>query len=224
MHAYKFLADGAVAPFTGRSWPAPDARSPGAWMVAPPGDLARYGVHACRIEDLAYWPDDELWLVELGGTVLEEPFQLAASRGRLVRRIDAWNAATAREYAAACAFRARDLAADALSRAGLPLQGAALAACIDLATLEATAATLAGSAPRTEPRGPAAYVAGAAMRARQGRFREAALQHAHLGAALEGSDRGAANERAWQSAWLARGLELEASAAGLEAEGPRSST
>jgi hypothetical protein len=224
MHAYKFLADGAVAPFTGRVWPVPDARSPGAWVVAPPGDLARYGVHACRIEDLAYWPDDELWLVELGGTVLEEPFQLAASRGRLLQRIEAWNVATAREYAAACACRARDLAADALSRAGLTAEGAALAACIDLATLEATAATLAGDASRGEPRGLAAYAAGAALRARQGRFREATLQHAHLGAALEGSDRGAARERAWQSAWLARRLQLHAKPAGFDAEGPRGLT
>ncbi|HEY5675168.1 MAG TPA: hypothetical protein VIR81_00195 [Myxococcales bacterium] len=162
--------------------------------------------------------------MELGGTVLDEPFQLAAARGRLLQRIESWNAATAREYAAACAFRARDLAAEALSRAGLTAESAALAACIDLATLQATAATLAGDAARSEPRGLAAYAAGAAMRAQQGRFREAALQHAHLGAALEGSDRGAASERAWQSAWLARRLQLQTSPAGLEAEAPGRST
>jgi hypothetical protein len=218
MHAYKFLAAGAVGPFTGRPWPAPDARSPGAWIAAPSADLARYGVHACRIEDLAYWPDDELWLVELGGAILEEPFQLAAARGRLVRRVDAWNAGAAREYAGACAWRARDLAAAALARAGLAPQGAALAACLDLGTLEVTATTLAGGAPRGDPRALAAYAGGAALRARQGRFREAALQHAHLGAALEGGDRGAASERAWQSAWLARCLQLQPAPARAEGE------
>src|SRR6266545_1337643 len=57
MIAYKFLTAGAAAPFTGRPWPLPGPRAPGAWIVAPQGDLARYGVHACRVEDLSYWPD-----------------------------------------------------------------------------------------------------------------------------------------------------------------------
>ncbi len=49
----------------------------------------------------------------------------------------------------------------------------------------------------------------AVMRARQGRFPEASLQHAHLGAALATSESGAARERAWQSHWLAVRLDLD---------------
>jgi hypothetical protein len=218
MLAYKFLADGAVAPFTGRRWPLPEARAPGAWVVARPCDLARYGVHACRVEDLAYRLDDELWLVELEDPIARTPFQVVAARGRLPRRITAWNGASSHEYAAACAWRARDLAVEGLVRAGSNAEAAALRACIDLPSLEARANTLAGDATPEEPRGLAAYVAGAALRARQGRFREASLQCAHLGAALARSEAGADQERAWQSQWLGHRLGLREAGArsGLE--------
>src|SRR5919206_1108834 len=114
MRAYKFLSAGAIAPFTGRAWPTPGPHGPGAWIVAAGPDLARYGVHACNADDLAWWPDDELWVVELDGTILRESVQLAAERGRLVERVTAWSPSTAREYAAACAWRARGLVAAAL--------------------------------------------------------------------------------------------------------------
>jgi hypothetical protein len=213
MRAYKFLSAGALAPFTGRPWPVPGRQAPGPWISSPPGNLARYGVHACRVEDLSYWPDDELWLVELGGTILHEAYHLVATHGRLLTRIVEWNTDTAREYAGACAWRARDLASEGLDRAGLRDDSAALRACIDLVSLEATAKRLAGDAPRDEVRGLVAYAAGAAMRARQGRFREASLQCAHLGAALASSEAGAEQERAWQSRWLAHRLDLRELAA-----------
>src|SRR5689334_20688891 len=94
MRAYKFLASGALAPFTGRPWPVPGPETAGAWLLTRAGELARYGVHACRLDDLSYWPDEELWLVELGGTILQEPCQVVASRGRLLQRIAGWNADT----------------------------------------------------------------------------------------------------------------------------------
>jgi hypothetical protein len=213
MLAYKYLSAGAIAPFTGRPWPLPGPRAPGAWIVAPPGDLARYGVHACRLEDLSYWPDEELWLVELEEPIEPMPLHVAAGRGRLLQRITAWNAASAREYAAACAWRARDLAAEALRRAALDAEASALRACIDLVSLQRMAAAIAGDAPRDEPRGLVAYAAGAALRARQGAYPEASLQCAHLGAALAGSEAGAGRERAWQACWLAHRLELHAIAA-----------
>ncbi len=220
MFAYKFLAAGAIAPFTGRHWPLPGARAPGAWLAASSEDLARRGVHACRLEHLSLWPDEELWLVELDGPFITDTCQIIAARGRLLRRVEPWNAATAREYAAACAWRARDLVAEALERAHLPAHAAALRACSDLGSLQEQAAAIAGDAPPEEPRGLAAYAAGSAMRACQGQFPEAALQHAHLGAALERSESGAARERAWQSRWLAVRLELEGAApGGLDALG-----
>ena len=210
MLAFKFLAAGAVAPFTMARWPRPKADGPGEPVVAPPGDLARRGVHACRLEDLAYWPDEELWLVDLGEPVQAGRYGLAAATGRLLRRVEAWDGSAARAYSAACAWRARDLAAAALEVAGLAPDAAALRACPDLAGLQERAAAIAGAAPPEEPRGLAAYVAGAALRAQQGRLPEAALQHAHLGAALAGGEAGAAAERAWQSRWLTERLGLEA--------------
>ena len=51
------------------------------------------------------------------------------------------------------------------------------------------------------------------MRAQQGRFPEASLQHAHLAAALTGSEAGAGLERAWQARWLAGRLEPDTIAA-----------
>lgn len=208
MRAFKFLAAGAVAPFTGRAWPTPSTQGPGAWVVSPQADLARYGVHACRPEHLAYWPDEELWLVEIGGTVVEGPFEIAAAQGRLLARVTGWDAHAAREYANACAWRACDVTADALGQAGMRAERDSLRACLDLATLEATARTLSGDASPGDARGLAAYAAGAAFRARQGRYREAALQCAHLGAAVARSDAGAEGERAWQSEWLVRRLHL----------------
>ncbi len=220
MLAYKFLASGAIAPFTGQPWPLPSAGAPGAWLAAPTEDLARRGVHACRREDLSLWPDEELWLVELEGPFIPDSCLIIAARGRLLRRVEAWNAATAREYAAACAWRARDLVAEALESAHLPVEAATLRACCDLESLQEKASAIAGDAPPEEPRGLAAYAAGSAMRALQGRFPEASLQHAHLGAALAASESGAARERAWQSHWLAVRLELEdAAPGGLDALG-----
>ncbi len=213
MLAYKLLASGAVAPFTGRSWPLPGPGAPGEWIVAPRGDLARCGVHACRVEDLPFWADEELWLIELSEPVLRTQRQLISGRGRLLQRVEAWNADTAREYAAACAWRARELITEHLERAGLVAQIDALLACVDLAGLQACATAIAGDAPPGEPLGLLAYVAGAAMRAQQGRFPEASLQHAHLAAAIAGSEAGAGVERAWQARWLAGRLELDAMAA-----------
>jgi hypothetical protein len=137
---------------------------------------------------------------------VREPVQLVATRGRLLQRITAWNAASSHEYAAACAWRARDLAALALG-GGVLAAANALRACMDLVSLEATAMALAAGG-RSDPRALVAYVAGAAMRARQGRYPEASLQCAHLGAALARHDVGADHERAWQSRWLAHRLQL----------------
>jgi len=213
MIAYKFLAAGAVAPFTGRRWPIPGSTGPGAWLVAEAADLMRYGVHACRTEDLAWWPDDELWIVELGTRIISGAFHVVAARARLLAQVTTWNAEGARQYASACAWRARDLTLEALQRARLEREACALGACIDLVSLEATSTSIAGDAPREEPRGLAAYVAGAALRARQGRYPEASLHCAHLGAAILGSKVGAERERAWQSRWLAERMRLREFAA-----------
>src|SRR5262249_3229698 len=90
--AYKFLRPGGVAPFTSYAWPLPQGEEPGAWVEVETVEPCRRGVHACTRDDLPYWFQDELWEVELDGEVQRVGHKLAARRGRLVRRVDAWNA------------------------------------------------------------------------------------------------------------------------------------
>jgi len=109
--AYKFLAPGAVAPFARLAWPRD-----GGWVEGDPS-LCRSGVHACRFVDLAYWLGPELWEVELDGEIVEGRHKVAASRGRLVRRVQRWNDETRAAFVAACVARGRALGAAALELA-----------------------------------------------------------------------------------------------------------
>lgn len=120
MIAYKFLAAGGRATFSKRDWPLPSSNEPGAWLDAAPGPLAacRNGVHACEARDLAYWLGDELWQVELAGEQISGPQSLIARRGRLVRRIDAWNPTSAGELARVCLQRAERFVADLPAKHG----------------------------------------------------------------------------------------------------------
>jgi hypothetical protein len=68
---------------------------------------SRRGIHACRERDLAHWLDDELWVAELDGTILEEDRMLVASRGRLVSQVGEWDGTAMRELADACVARGR---------------------------------------------------------------------------------------------------------------------
>jgi hypothetical protein len=108
--AFKFLRDGGVAPFTATSWPRPENGDPGQWIDAGGLDMCRRGLHACALEDLPYWFQDELWEVELDGEVQRLGHKVAARRGRLLRRVEAWNADTARSFSLACAERAAAIA------------------------------------------------------------------------------------------------------------------
>lgn len=115
MVAYKFLSPGAVGLFSGFAWPAP-----GEWVDSErPVENCAHGVHALRLEQLLDWVDDELWEVELDGEITEGDGMLVAERGRLVRRLDAWDADAARSFADACSLRSAGFAADALRSAGL---------------------------------------------------------------------------------------------------------
>jgi hypothetical protein len=115
--AYKFLARGAVGPFSGFPWPTPSAGAPGAWVDAVGEGLA-HGVHACRTSDLPFWLEEELWIAELDGEVRATEHQLVASRGRLLEPVVAWRD-VARDFGEDCAatLRAR---VDAAAGAALP--------------------------------------------------------------------------------------------------------
>ena len=111
MKAYKFLREGGVSPFTATCWPLPKEGKPGEWVEAHGVEMCRRGVHACTIEDLPYWFQDELWEVELAGDMQRVGHKVAAARGRLVRRVDGWNPDCARAFSFDCADRAAAIAA-----------------------------------------------------------------------------------------------------------------
>lgn len=107
MIAYKFLRADGSSVFTGFAWPLPAGGGPGAWVDAPL-DPCRSGIHACRVSDLPYWAGRVLYEVELGGDFVEEATKVTASRGRLVRRIPAWDEQRD-AYTRMCADRAHEL-------------------------------------------------------------------------------------------------------------------
>jgi hypothetical protein len=106
--AYKFLHPDGTSLFTGFSWPLPDG-GPGDWVEASP-DPCRSGVHACRTSDLPLWVGRTMYEVELDGEIVEQRTKVVASRGRLIRRIEAWDDEQRDAYTRMCADRASDLA------------------------------------------------------------------------------------------------------------------
>jgi hypothetical protein len=108
MRAYKFLRSDGTGVFTRFAWPLPDD-APGAWVEGDP-DPCRSGIHACRLGDLPYWAGRALYEIELGGDIVEQETKVVASRGRLLRRIEAWDDDFRAVYTRHCADRAHELA------------------------------------------------------------------------------------------------------------------
>ena len=106
---YGFLGKGAVAFLSGFRWPQPVDGEPGRW-VRVDMDAPREVVRGVEVEQLPWWLDDELWEVELDGSLVTDGRAVAADRARLLRRVDAWTPETARELVAACEQRVRELA------------------------------------------------------------------------------------------------------------------
>ena len=106
MNAYKFLDDRGVAPFTGFQWPRA-VGAPGAWVEAERVEACRGGVHACRVRDLPIWMGAQLWEIELEGEIREQERKLVAQRGRLLRRVEAWNSQLLDAFASFCLVRTR---------------------------------------------------------------------------------------------------------------------
>jgi hypothetical protein len=107
--AYKFLRPDGTSAFTGFRWGLPDGE-PGPWVDARV-DPCRSGVHACRASGLPLWVSRVLYEIELGGEIVEARSKLVASRGRLLRRIVAWDDELSDTYTRLCADRAHELAA-----------------------------------------------------------------------------------------------------------------
>jgi hypothetical protein len=197
--AYKFLDEGAVAPFTRIRW------TPGVWMETVESREG-FGIHACRAPDLAWWIGAELWRVELSDPVRERYTQVEASRGKLIDRVAGWSASTRREFGVHCVMRTRDLAAEALHRLGLADLAKRLEGAATLELLrEATAVPL--------PAGFAGEMMGYAQNAclafiHTGNSAESSFIASIAAAAARGDASAFAEERSRQSRWLAELLEL----------------
>jgi hypothetical protein len=100
----KTLAPGGVGRFSGFAWPLPSGPDPGPWVEAQPAVCAA-GIHACEPSQLPRWLDAELWEIELDGPVERTEKKLVAPRGRLLRRIEAWDEAAMRDFGRACRER-----------------------------------------------------------------------------------------------------------------------
>lgn len=110
MIAYKFLRADGTSPFTDFRWELP-ADGPAGWVEGR-ADPCRSGVHACRPGDLPYWAGRALFEIELEGEVVASASKVVAPRGRLLRRLDAWEEEVRGAYQAMCAERAHRLAAE----------------------------------------------------------------------------------------------------------------
>jgi hypothetical protein len=110
---YKFLRQGAIAPFSGHEW------REGEWVTVS-GELeaCSNGVHVCRRRDLPYWLADELWLVDVDGERLELGQKLVVRRAQLRSRVKDWPNPVARDFALDCVWHVRDLAVRELERNG----------------------------------------------------------------------------------------------------------
>jgi hypothetical protein len=130
--------------------------------------------------------------------------KVMAPRGRLLRRVDAWDPACAQRFADACAERARDHAATALDRTGASELAAHLRRP---GTPRELREIVLGAAPPEEARVPVAMAGDAARRALGGAAVVAAYIAAHVAAKVDGPEAMDA-ERAWQSQWLRAALAL----------------
>src|SRR5215813_99273 len=197
--AWKFLSPGRVAPFGGVQWPEPGPASPGPWF-RPPGRE----VYACRIVDLPWWLDAELWEVELENPVSTLESQLVAPAGRLLRRIASWDASALNAYSAACALRVRDLAVGVLREEGRATEAEALGRPTDLLELARVARGFSTEASTRRGANLAGYLAESATRASQGAGAAAANIAANAAVSARRQPSAFDLEREWQAWWIAR--------------------
>lgn len=208
MKAYKFFRAGRVAPFSEVVWPEEG------WVGADGAlETCRSGVHACRLDQIAYWLGEELWEVELEGEVAETDLKVVAPRGRLVRQVRAWDDDARREFAAECVRRAAGYAGAELREQGITAEADVLEQATDIDGF-AERAREAGEAAAEAGAGDAvdlaAFVADAAGYANAGDTPGAAFVAAHAARvhAPPGVDDPFAAERQEQARWLVARLGL----------------
>lgn len=216
MILYKFLRKGAIGPYSGFPWPTPIKGIPGEWVdVEGELRLASNAIHACRVDQLPYWLDAELWEIELDGPVEEAERHVFGRRGRLIRRIDGWTKETAVEIARSCAERSRVHAIGVLRAHGVDEQARALGESLGPEGLMASGYRAAGVVPApladvvldAADTGFAVHSGmGACLAAYLAARTARSAANANSGSA-EDADRA---ERRWQARWLADNLSLTA--------------
>jgi hypothetical protein len=113
MNAYKFTYTNGVV-IDDFIWPLPTADGPGEWAEVGKRakrpltlhDLCTFRVlHAVDTDHLLDWVRPELYEIEIDETrgVIVGPNKIGFRRGRLLRRIEGWNNANLRHFAADCA-------------------------------------------------------------------------------------------------------------------------
>ena len=211
MIVYKCLRQDGVGRYSGFRWPRPAPHRAGHWVeVEGPLHLATNGIHACRIEQLPWWLDSELWEFELGEPVQHAEHSLLGRRGRLLRPIDAWNEAAAHAFMQACAEGSWTHAANALRRHGKQDRADALATG-GPDPLAATAAAEDLPAPLTEvllATADVAFASGARMSACLVAFLAARVARGAAAAVDEDALDAELSERRRQARWLAERLGL----------------
>lgn len=202
--AFVFLAPGGAPRFSEAPWPLPAGEAPGAWLMPAAGHVAGAGVRACRLAHLPFWLGPELWRAELDGPVIERALEIEAPRGRLLSRVEAWDAVAAQAFAERCAGLVRELVLGALERRGFAQAAQALRAC---GTFAEQLRADGGKLPR-EGEELFGYAIESAWCAVAGRAAGAGLIAAAAHAAARGEPAAADEERAAQARWLAERLRL----------------
>jgi len=204
MRGWKFLERGRVAPFGGHTWPAPGNGAPGEWIQPPGGE-----VFACRILDLPWWVNAELWEVELAAPLRTLATQIVGHRGRLLRRMVGWDDSGLRAYGVACADRAREAAASLLVQERRTVDADALRRARGPLELYRVAQGM-----TTDAASPGAmvvgYLAAAALRAAEGSAAAAAHHAADAAAIADGTPGALQRELEWQARWIVERAGLPA--------------
>lgn len=215
MIAYKFLDDSGCSVFTGQPWSLPDGSGPGSWIETDSVRPCHSGVHACRVDDLAYWLHTDLWEIELSEDIVVADHKVVARRGRIVRRLEPWSTVWP-ELAEMAAWRTRDLAVAALADQNRDDLAGRFRNAVDLDQLAALAPDAAELGDQT-PLGRAMALAAdgghfaangqpaqapfvAAVASGQAAIRETGNDNAF--------DNAFAAERRYQSAWITERLNL----------------
>jgi hypothetical protein len=175
VRAYKVLIDGRSG-FTGSRWPLPAGGGPGEWVaVSGRLELCVNGIHACTVHQLPQWLGEQLWTIELDGEIVHTDAALVASRGRLLGRVETWDATARAAFGQDCARRARETASEGPSSSPLLDAVNQLAAAGRAGPAGYWAAVLAGERASARRTGSAYDAAFAQERAAQARWLEAEL-------------------------------------------------